>query len=174
MSCKSLKTSLQIHTNTSYIKVCLHTSLIDPWQCSAWALKRYSSGLCEMCVVQETCGSRRAQQCHRCDSDKVFLLLRVKHKLLQFIDLRFFTSQRQIYSRTLTSEQLRHSGQERIPLVKKEVKKMWFLIKWKPNYLVQSDIMGCEKLRCEKSNYQSHSYFDRGWKLLIISIELKQ
>lgn len=71
-----------------------------------------------MCAVQETCGSWRAQQCHRYDSEEVFLLLCVKHKLLQFIDLRFFTSQLQIYSHTLTSEQLQHSGQR---LVKKEV-----------------------------------------------------
>lgn len=64
-----------------------------------------------MCAVQETYGSWRApgrekaQQCCCYDSEEVFSLFPVKHKLLQFLDLRFSHLSFR-FTTTLTSEQV--------------------------------------------------------------------
>lgn len=87
-----------------------HTQILeksDFLQFLACTFKWHSLGLCKMCALQVTCGSWRAppQHYYCCDSEEVFSLLPVKHKLLQLLHLRF--SHLSIrFATTLTSEQV--------------------------------------------------------------------
>lgn len=92
-----------------------------------------------MCTGQEACGSWRApgkgkaQQRSCYDSEEAFLLLRVKHQLLQFLHLISSHHSIRFYDQT---DLRAGSAQTQDP----EKVARWFLTTWKPDYSLRSDI----------------------------------
>ena len=129
-----------------------------------------------MCSVQEACGSWRApgegkKACKPLsyDSEGVFWLPHVKHKLMHFLHLRFsHCSFRFSKYPGWTSVQQFPTWTYRFALLKffLRVAEMWFLTIHKINdYSLESSMWTVKTVELSKLVFQS--CFDHGWKLII-------